>query len=217
MSNTSSDIHARLIAAFIDSNVIASCILLGFFAYDYLFAPNKFWLIVVTAGIVLAYEPLAVAWRGQTLGHWYKRIRVVRAGSGQTIGFGRALLRYIIKYLLWPLSMSWMVFSHEHHSMHDIITGTRSLPVNVDPEQSGAPPQPQPTAGIRQVVVTLVWLFALLLLFNNAFDWLLPQCLHRGAPGYCDLAVWIGDLGNVMIWILVFWYGTDGRLLGARL
>lgn len=212
VSDNSSNLHARLIAAFIDSNVIASCILLGFFAYDYLFAPNKLWLFILTAGIVFAYEPLAVTLRGQTLGHWYKNRRVIHAVTGDRIGIRRALARFFLKYLIWPLSLSWMLFSHEHHSIHDIITRTRSIPAN----ELRPAVQEQHVAGVRQIIVTMIWLCGLLLLFNFVFDWLLPQCLHRGAPGYCDLAVWIGDVGNVMIWVLVFWYGTDGKLLGAR-
>lgn len=212
VNNHSSNIHARLIAAFIDSNVITSAVLLGFFAYDYLFAPNKLWLLLLTAGVIFAYEPLAVVLRGQTLGHWYKDVRIVHAVTGKRIGVPRALARFLIKYLLWPLSLSWMLFSHEHHSMHDIVTQTRSVPANVH----GPIEQERDVAGMRQVIVTLIWLCGLLLLFNSGIDWLLPQCLLRGRPGYCDLAVWVSDLGNVMIWILVFWYGTDGKLLGAR-
>jgi len=189
---------------------------LGFFFYDYAFAPNKIWLYAITTAIVLGYEPLAIAWRGQTLGHWFKKIQVVRAGNRGRVGFFRALLRYIIKYSIWPLSISWMVFSHWHHSIQDIITNTRSVPAGV----AAAPIDEESTdvqkAGVRQVLVTLRWLFATLWLFNTGLDWLFPQCNRRFLHGYCKAVAWVDDLGDIMIWILVFWYGTGGKLLGAR-
>ena len=127
MKEQVSNLHARLIAAFIDSNVIAACVLIGFILYDHFFSPNKIWLYLITSGILLAYEPLAVSWRGQTLGHWYKNIQIIDARSGERIGFLRALFRYIIKYTIWPLSISWMVFSHWHHSIQDLFTNSRVI------------------------------------------------------------------------------------------
>jgi len=202
-------------AAFIDSNVLAACVLLGFFVYDYIFAPNKFWLYFLTAGILLAYEPLAVTWRGQTFGHWYKGIKVVRADTGQRVDLLRAVFRYTVKYLLWPLSLSWMVFSHWHHSIQDLVSGTRVVPAGVT-QTDNSISEISAWTGIWQVTVTLVWLFTLLWLFNTVLDWQFPQCNRRIVYGYCKVVSWIDDLGDIMIWILVFWYGTAGRLPGAR-
>ena len=217
MKEQVSNLHARLIAAFIDSNVIAACVLIGFILYDHFFSPNKIWLYLITSGILLAYEPLAVSWRGQTLGHWYKNIQIIDARSGERIGFLRALFRYIIKYTIWPLSISWMVFSHWHHSIQDLFTNSRVISAGKIEIDTGDAEMQGPVAGIKQVLVTVVWLVGLLWLFNAGIEWSLPQCTRRVAFGYCKLVAWIDDLGDVLIWILVFWYGSAGRLLGARL
>ncbi len=217
MKEQVSNLHARLIAAFIDSNVIAASVLLGFVLYDYFFSPEKIWLYVITGGILLAYEPLAVSWRGQTLGHWYKNIQIVDARSGEHIGFFRALFRYIIKYTIWPLSVSWMVFSHWHHSIQDLITNSRVIAAGKIETENGDAATQFPVVGIRQVLVTMVWLVGSLWLFNAGIEWFLPQCAGRVVFGYCKIVAWIDDLGDVLIWILVFWYGSAGRLLGARL
>ena len=217
MKEQVSNLHARLIAAFIDSNVIAACVLLSFFLYDYIFAPNKLWLYMLTGGVLLAYEPLAIAWRGQTLGHWYKRIQIVDANTGGRIGFFKALLRYLIKYSIWPLSLSWMLFSHWHHSIQDLFTGSRSVPAGPPVVNTSDTVITAPVAGVRQVLITMVWLVTLLWIFNAGIEWLLPECSRRVVFGYCKVVAWIDDLGDILIWILVFWYGTAGRLLGARL
>ena len=42
------------------------------------------------------YEPLTVAWRGQTLGKVICRIRIIRASDGETPSLGQAVVRWTI-------------------------------------------------------------------------------------------------------------------------
>ena len=51
--------------------------------------------ILVLVGCVL-YEPVGIAWRGQTFGKAICRIRVVRAADGATPNMGQAIMRWAI-------------------------------------------------------------------------------------------------------------------------
>jgi len=214
--NPRPDIHARLIAAVIDSTLITSGLVLTFVAYHYLLPAYKPVLYLLSLFVLFGYEPLQVAFRGRTFGQWIKGYDIVDAPGGGHIGVGRALLRYLLKYSLWPFSLTWMYFTDWRCAWHDTLTGSVALRT---PEVSGiatAPPRPtQRTGKKRWIFVTFVWLLVLLVSANMAYSSLFPQCGRRFSPGYCAAVDWISDLVNVAIWLGVFYFGSSGRLPGS--
>ncbi len=51
--------------------------------------------VLLLVGCVL-YEPVGIAWRGQTIGKAIRRIRVVRASDGATPSLGQAIVRWAV-------------------------------------------------------------------------------------------------------------------------
>ncbi len=54
------------------------------------------WLIVGSFAISIAYETIAIGWRGQTIGKWALGIRVARFADGRRPGWDQSLLRCLL-------------------------------------------------------------------------------------------------------------------------
>ena len=75
----------------------------------------------VLAAIVL-YEPFFVSRFGGTIGHTRQNICVVDDRTGRNIGFGKAILRFLIKALLGWWSFITMLTTKRHQAVHDALT-----------------------------------------------------------------------------------------------
>ena len=69
----------------------------------------------------LLYEPLLVSLTGGTIGHWRSNLRVVDDAGGN-IGFGKAVVRVIIKTLLGWYSFVTMLMTARRQAVHDLLT-----------------------------------------------------------------------------------------------
>jgi uncharacterized RDD family membrane protein YckC len=76
------------------------------------------------AAIILLYEPVLVAWRGGTLGHSLRNLRVVDDRTRGNIGFLKAVARFVIKLPLGLLSFLTMATTQRHQAIHDLLTGS---------------------------------------------------------------------------------------------
>jgi uncharacterized RDD family membrane protein YckC len=76
------------------------------------------------AAIILLYEPVLVAWRGATLGHSLRNLRVVDDRTQGNISFLKAIVRYVIKLVLGLLSFLTMGTTQRHQAIHDLLTGS---------------------------------------------------------------------------------------------
>jgi uncharacterized RDD family membrane protein YckC len=82
-------------------------------------------LIGITgAAIILLYEPVLVAWRGATLGHSLRNLRVVDDRTQGNISFFKAIVRYVVKLVLGLLSFLTMGTTQRHQAIHDLLTGS---------------------------------------------------------------------------------------------
>ncbi len=88
-------------------------------------------LLAYFAGILLYAPIMLVTKQGQTLGKMATNIKVMN-DNGESIGFGRALLREsvvkLIFSLLWPLgllSVLWPVWESRNRALHDLTVGSR--------------------------------------------------------------------------------------------
>lgn len=81
--------------------------------------------------LLVAGAYFTVFWRrGQTLAMKTWRIRLESADGGP-VSAGRAVKRYLLACLLFPLSWGWAVFAADRQFLHDRLAGTRL--VNVAP------------------------------------------------------------------------------------
>ncbi len=90
--------------------------------------------------------------RGQTIGKWLLRIRIVRFDGGGNPGFARAfLLRSLLPGIICSIpKLGWVlglvdicfIFRADHRCVHDLAAGT--VVVTVQPAPAGATPMPSP-------------------------------------------------------------------------
>jgi len=74
------------------------------------------------------YEPILVSVFGQTLGHKYRKIRVVDSTTNERIGFFRALIRSLIKAALGLYSFLTML-GGRRQAVHDHLTRSKVVVV----------------------------------------------------------------------------------------
>ena len=65
-------------------------------ATDELAQNTPIWLVAITIVFAVAYEVLAIAWRGQTIGKWALGLRIARYSDGQRPNLGQAALRGLL-------------------------------------------------------------------------------------------------------------------------
>ena len=88
--------------------------------------------ILMSALVVLAYGTLFCgSKKGQTLGMMVAKTKVINATDGQPIGYGKALGRAALEYLMsvvfflpWVLDMLWPLWDNRNQTLHDKATGT---------------------------------------------------------------------------------------------
>ncbi len=89
-------------------------------------------------GLLVLTQLVLLAWRGQSVGKFLLRLRIVRVDDGRSPGGYRAfLLRgavpFVIEqipvagFLFW-LADSALIFRDDHRCLHDLLAGTRVVP-----------------------------------------------------------------------------------------
>jgi uncharacterized RDD family membrane protein YckC len=171
------------------------------------------------------YEPVLVAARGQTVGHWLCNIRVVAPTPSGRLPFWQAFLRCGMKGATGLASFATMGATQRNQALHDLAFGTT---VQIaDPTKAGAydfiheraaiPPGAMPSR-IRRTAVVAGYLVLLILLLTVVAPMAAsPECWDhnqcRGAEGLLSRIVATGWFAAV-IGACVF--GWQGRLPGAR-
>ena len=93
------------------------------------------WGLMLLYGL---YYALGTGYRGQTVGKYLMRLRVV-GKEGQRIGYGRALLRWVlyrVSLLPFWLGMIWIFVDRQHRAWHDGLCGTRVVEGEVVPAEA---------------------------------------------------------------------------------
>ena len=88
-------------------------------------------LLVVAYYVLLEGGP-----RGQTIGKMAVGIRVFDLARGGPIGYGRAFIRYLGRYLsffVFLLGYLWMLWDKEKQTWHDKLAGSVVVPVTAYP------------------------------------------------------------------------------------
>jgi uncharacterized RDD family membrane protein YckC len=76
---------------------------------------------LIIGGLIL-YDPIFVAARGGTIGHYALNLRVLDVDSGQRLGLLRAVLRFWLKWLFGFFAFFFMVLTRRHQALHDVAT-----------------------------------------------------------------------------------------------
>lgn len=92
-------------------------------------AVNNLRPVTTVIGLLINVAYFTVLWTimGATIGQRVFRLRVVDAGSGQPIGFGKALLRWVgllISFLVCFIRVIWVAFDGRKQGWADKIAGT---------------------------------------------------------------------------------------------
>lgn len=98
---------------------------------------------LLAAGLGLVYFTAAIGSPpGQTLGGRLVGIRVVDARSGGPIGYQRALLRWLVTFLVGWLILPylWMLWDAEGQTWQDKAAGDVVVPASWAPRPPGSPP-----------------------------------------------------------------------------
>jgi uncharacterized RDD family membrane protein YckC len=93
-----------------------------------------FALAIVMDASYFSYLEGAV--RGQTFGKSAMGIRVISLSDGQPIGYGRAFIRWIGRYVsavVFLIGYLWMLWDREHQTWHDKFAGSVVVPVSAYP------------------------------------------------------------------------------------
>jgi uncharacterized RDD family membrane protein YckC len=93
--------------------------------------------LVVQAVLFLGYVTVLTGGpRGQTVGMMAVGIKVVRDGSSEALGYGKALVRALVEQvfratllgiilgLVWLLDMLWPLWDKKRQTLHDKVVGT---------------------------------------------------------------------------------------------
>jgi uncharacterized RDD family membrane protein YckC len=183
------------------------------------------WALGVAAFL---YEPVLVSWRGATIGHASKGVRVLASDTGRPPGFPRALGRFVAKAATGLLTAPLVSLTPRHQALHDLLAGTvvevRDGPhgsVRRDAYPPGIPgARPPLTAGriVRRVTVTAAWSLLLAFVFAAVVDLLASDgCIQTRVCAGSEIALlaMAGQTWAVTQYALL-WFGLAGRLPGAR-
>ncbi len=218
----------RVKASLIDSVVLLTSAVLIMTIYFFIGIESPIIALVVSS-VFLLYEPLFVSIKGQTLGHQLMHFKVVDKHSISHISFSKAIVRYLIKFILGMFSLGWAFFTNRQQSLHDLIT--KSVVVSVDiPLESykstGLPELPYassqddwilPTRK-RRVVFSIVW-YAVSFFFLSFIYGIFapPECLEDGnSINYCnriEIILGYAVIGALVVCLIL---GSKGFLPGAR-
>jgi uncharacterized RDD family membrane protein YckC len=114
----------RLRAFLIDAALFALVFYIGAVVIDSMaFSDaNRRLFLLSIAVLILAYDPVLVAFFGATIGHRLVNLRVVNDGHGGNISLLRAIARALIKDVLGWLSFAAMTITRRHQAVHDVLT-----------------------------------------------------------------------------------------------
>lgn len=97
--------------------------------------PALYYAIALPLGIAY-YTLLEGGARGQTVGKMAVGIRVYDLAGGGSIGYGRAFIRYIGRYvsaIVFLLGYFWMLWDKEKQTWHDKLAGSVVVPTSAYP------------------------------------------------------------------------------------
>ncbi|MBL1320866.1 MAG: RDD family protein [Methylophaga sp.] len=215
----------RLQAVMIDS-IILTVMFMSILIIASDFGVTGYDAVILTAVIVLLWEPLLVSITGGTIGHHLIGLKVVSTTTGKNINILASMLRFITKMVLGNLSIAFIFITRYHQAIHDGLV--RSVVILKHPEtkpdyevlsarQVEFSGYSYPPVWRRSLMMVL-YNIALIFLIGTATGFLLPaECLI-----YSNCTTW----QNIMLtaWQSLWMVGVvaiiilcwKGRVFGCR-
>lgn len=180
---------------------------------------------LLTAAIIVLWEPLLVSVTGGTIGHHLIGLKVVNSATGKNINIFAAIVRFVVKMILGNLSVIFIFITRYHQAIHDGLV--RSVVVLKHPEERPdyevlsartveLPNYSYPPVWRRGIMI-VIYNIALFLLIGTATGYLLPaKCLiESNCTAWQTLALTFWQLlwvVGIFVIIVLCW---KGRLFGC--
>lgn len=179
---------------------------------------------------LLLYEPTLVSCFGGTIGHYRANLRVVDDRTHGNPGFGKSLLRFVLKSVLGIYSFAVMAATRRNQTIHDLLTrstvqirdASRALPHHYMAERTEILNPDMPSRWRRAAIILayLAVTFAVyiaVLYALNAVGALSLTCLDNDRCSVAENALLITlGLALLAVGALCIGLGWRGKLFGAR-
>lgn len=122
-------VFARLGAALYDLLLVLAVLFIAAFVFvsltrHPLMPPLRHWFQLYLLVVIASYFVGFWTFSGQTLAMKTWRLKLVTI-EGARLGIARALLRFALAILLWPLSIFWAFFGADRQYLHDKLARTK--------------------------------------------------------------------------------------------
>lgn len=116
----------RVKALVIDSIVIVGLMFAASEVLTFFDEVSIYIKVIIFVFAFIIYEPLFVSMYGQTIGHSYSKIKVVKDDNSfkNKISFPAALIRYFMKAVLGWISLLTVSTNEKKQALHDLMIGT---------------------------------------------------------------------------------------------
>jgi uncharacterized RDD family membrane protein YckC len=182
------------------------------------------WTLAVVIIFAILYDPVLVATTGGTIGHHLLNLKVVADATGGHLGFGRALVRTLVKGVLGIASFIFMGVTRRHQALHDLASRStvqfrhveRARRGDVAPERIVV--EPVGVSRFQRAIVILAYLGASFVLMSVASIFVASEaCVTSNicTPAE-DLSLNLLVLAWVGISAVIIVGGWRGRLFGCR-
>ncbi len=176
----------RVQAAIIDGFLLSTAFVSAAIFVSNVDLPTYARISIVTF-VILFLEPGLVAFKGSTIGHYVRGLKVEDATNLEKISLFRAIFRFFVKTILGWASLILIFFTKRHQALHDIVSGSvvvlRNPEIYSDEdallERPGENPDYSYPSKIRRIFVIILYI----LLFNFVATILMnvsvsPECLY---------------------------------------
>lgn len=179
--------------------------------------------VILTAVIVVLWEPCWVSITGGSIGHHLIGLKVVSSVTGDSLNIFASLLRFISKMLLGNVSVVFIFITRYHQAIHDGLA--RSVVLIKHPETkpdyevlAARIADPSLPSVLRRSIMIVIYNGLLILIIGMITGLLLPaQCLvYSQCTISQDLALTFWQLLWVVGIIAIIVFCWQGRLFGCR-
>ena len=184
------------------------------------------WVYFSLFAILSLIEPVLISTTGGSIGHHVFGIRIIDQSSGNHIGFFRALVRSVTKYIFGVFSLFFISTTKRYQALHDL--AVKSLVILKDPSSPSAIPHQKeqlleealyqyPSLWRRGAIITLYSVISLYILLAISMIFVTGTCSQENRCSRGEDAIFLlGDLASLVVIPTLMIFGVKGRLWGAK-
>jgi len=184
------------------------------------------WIYLALFALLSLIEPVLVSFTGGSIGHHIFGIQVIDQSSGNNIGFFRALVRIITRYIFGIFSLFFINTTKRYQALHDL--AVKSVVVFKNPSSLSEisyrkeqlleePLYRYPSLWRRCAIITFYSIISLFTLFAISSVFVTENCfLEDRCSNEENAIVLLVDLVFFVMLAALMIYGVKGRLWGAK-